>query len=64
MTFLRISRSCGLRQIGDVLIGDEHPPLIGFHEAHDVAQADRLSHAAPADDGQGLARIHVKAHID
>ena len=42
VTFLRISRSSRLGEVGDVLIGHEDLALIGLEKAHDVAQADGL----------------------
>ncbi len=64
VTFLRISRSCGLVEIGDVLVGHEDAALVGLEESHDVAQAHRLADAAAADDGQRFAHVDVKVDID
>ena len=45
---------------GHVLTVDPHLAVVRPHEAHHVLQADRLSGAAPAHDGEDLAGAHLE----
>ena len=49
--------------IGDVFVGDNHPPGIRLQESHDAVQGNRLAHAAAAQNAHRLARQHVETHI-
>ena len=50
-------------QIGNLLAFDANGALIRLEEAHQHAQGDRLAHAAAAQDAEGLAAIHIEAHV-
>ena len=56
VTFLRIRAKLRLPDIGNVLVGDDDPALVGLQESHDVPQGHGFADAAPADDGDRLAR--------
>ena len=62
--FLADAAQFGFVGVGDVGVGDDDAAVVGLEESHDVAQAHGLADAAAADDGQGLAGIHVKVGID
>ena len=53
-----------LRQIGDVLMRDDHLPAVRLEETHDVRERYGLADAAASDDRYRLARIDVKVAID
>ena len=54
----------GLRVVGDVLVGDDNPALIGLEKPHDVGQGHRFSHAAASDDGHSFFRVDVEIAVD
>ena len=53
-----------LRRGGNVGMGHDNLALVRLQESHDVAQRNRFADAAAPDDGDGLAGINVKIHVD
>src|SRR5215470_4609727 len=51
-------------EIGDVLVRDDYPAAIRLEKTHYVREGYGFSDTAAADDGDGLARTHMKTRID
>ena len=51
------------RVVGDVLPGDDDASGVGLEEPHDVVQRDRFTHAAAAEDADGLGGHHVETDV-
>ncbi len=62
--FLSNPAQVRLGEIRRIFVGHDDAAAIGFEKTHDMGQGNRLTDAAAADDGYGLAGIHPKIAVD